>query len=80
MMPGKTFFDCDRVEFVSFDEKTGHGMDNAWRPAKVFVSEITDDSRECRAAVISSQRIYQSRRVYRLAYRQGRAGAPAGGL
>ena len=45
-MPGKTFFDCDRVEFASVNEKIGHVADSTWQPAKVYVSEVTDDSRE----------------------------------
>ena len=46
LMTGKTFFDCDRVEFCSTGVPIGDGTEEEqWQPAKVYVSEVTKDSR-----------------------------------
>ncbi|KAH9858156.1 hypothetical protein C2E23DRAFT_880809 [Lenzites betulinus] len=42
----QTFFTCERVEFSHGDSLNGFGaFQEVWKPAKVIVSEITDNKR-----------------------------------
>ncbi len=56
-MGSRTYFNCENVQFSATHRGNPLGVDDDWQPAKVYVTEFTDDTREHLLAYVAEHEL-----------------------